>query len=58
MVVFGRVINTLSIRRTQRDGVNQDYMLVENPSGIRSPACPSMKGLFKMGFKKKNFVKG
>jgi hypothetical protein len=59
MVLFGRIINTLSVRRTQLDGVIQDYnKLVENPVGIRSPACSSMRGIFKMGFEKNNFVKG
>jgi hypothetical protein len=33
-------------------------MLVENPAGIKSPACPIMRGIFKIGFKKKNFVEG
>ena len=43
MVVFGRIINNLSIRR-QRDSVNQVYnMLAENPVGIRSPASPSVE---------------
>jgi hypothetical protein len=58
VVVFGRIINILSIRRTQLEGVIQDYnMLVKNPAGIKSPACPSIKRIFKMGVKKKDFVK-
>jgi len=58
MVVFDRIINTQSIRRTQQDPVMQGYnMLVENPVGIKSPARPSMRGTFKMGFKKKKIVK-
>jgi hypothetical protein len=27
------------------------------PAGIKSPACPSIKKIFKMGVKKKDYVK-
>lgn len=54
MVAFGWIIKTQLIRRTQLDLVIQDYkMLVENSAGIKSPSCPIMKGIFKMGFNRK-----